>query len=178
MITITEAQARAMIDRKEAGYWELSLRDSLGAKPIVHDKQYCIFVCQQWYLVSTNILKITDTGRVGKQGVWDAASHRVECSDDELQGMIFKDMKRLEKAFPVRREVEVLTWIPAYEPPDSGRHVLIYLPEFVARKDENPIKGGRYLTGAKCWQLDGSPSDWEVTWWAEWPQFDPSKRKQ
>lgn len=176
MQQITETAALATIKSGAAGYWELLLRDSLGAKPIVHADSYCICVNEQWYSVTSAEFSIQFHGRIGDE-CCHAAAHSITCHSETLQSMIFQDMRRLEQARPVKREVEVLIWIPAYDPPDTSRSVLVYVSELAIVSDlGGPVQKGYYVPSAKKWAIAGSPSKWEVAWWAEWPTFDPKKR--
>lgn len=76
-----------MISSKEAGYWELSLRDSLGAKPIVHDRQTCVFFQGAWWLVPADKFLVKELPRLETEAL-SAAMHVIECGDDELADAI------------------------------------------------------------------------------------------
>jgi hypothetical protein len=93
---ITELEARALIESGTAGYWELSLRDSLGKKPIAHPVQTCVFLAGAWYLVPVAAFALKSMGRVG-DGAVSAAAHSVAVYDPELISAIKSETTRLGK---------------------------------------------------------------------------------
>jgi hypothetical protein len=94
MRAIDECLARHLIATFQAGYWELSLRDSISRSPIPHDRQICIYVSQTWYVVPTTVLKIEAHGRIGNSKV-NANAHVVKCFDERLIKMIQEESARL-----------------------------------------------------------------------------------
>lgn len=95
--TITEAQARALIANGLAGYWELSLRDSISKSPIPHALQTCVFLAGHWYLVPVPTFKVTSLGRVAlsERGEASAAMATVECNHDEMTALIKQEAARI-----------------------------------------------------------------------------------
>lgn len=89
--TITEAEARELILTGKAGYWELSLRDSISKTPIAHPEQTVVFLRDAWHLVPKEALMIHDKGRVGDESANCHAS-MVEVNSDELQNAVMDDM--------------------------------------------------------------------------------------
>lgn len=78
----------------------------------------------------------------------------------------------------MKKQVEVpVTWRPSTEiPPKDAdevmrpRTLLVILHESEWRSDSRTVNFGRYVHALKTWRIDGSPSDWEVAWWAELPE--------
>ncbi len=93
---ITEQEARALIAEGKAGYWELSLRDSLGKKPIAHPVQTCVSLANVWYLVPVAAFEVKSMGRVGNQAM-SAALHSIEVHDEELIALIQSETARVGK---------------------------------------------------------------------------------
>ncbi len=91
---ITEAEARDLIGSGLAGYWEASLRDSLGKNPIPHDLQMCVSLGSHWYLVPTKVFKVVPHGRHAVTSAASANVFMIECHDPELVSAIQEELKR------------------------------------------------------------------------------------
>lgn len=92
---ISEKEARWLIQTCQAGYWELSLRDSLGKKPIPHPGQIVIFLEGNWHLVPVPAaMEIKSLGRVGNE-VMSAACHTIDVNDEALVAAFQAEAKRL-----------------------------------------------------------------------------------
>lgn len=81
--SISEETARRMIQAGEAGYWEMSLRDSISKSPIPHAVQTCVCVGDTWYLVPREYFSITSHGRT-QLGDVNAKADSITCSHPGL----------------------------------------------------------------------------------------------
>ncbi len=75
MQRITEEEARQLIAKGDAGYWELCLRDSISRSPIAHPRQICTCVFDKWYLLGTDEMLIESHGRVDLPVLGNGALH-------------------------------------------------------------------------------------------------------
>ena len=94
---LSEAEARRLIQIGEAGYWELSLRDSLGAKPIAHPVQTCVFLGEQWYLIPVAYFEVKALGRIGNEAM-SADAKMIQVNDDILEVAIREEMAKKGKS--------------------------------------------------------------------------------
>lgn len=90
----TEENAREMIQSGQAGYWELSLRDSISKIPIPHPEQTVMFLAGEWYIVPKEAFQIHPHGRVGDEAM-NCNVDTIEVKDDALGERIQEEMKRL-----------------------------------------------------------------------------------
>jgi hypothetical protein len=90
---ITEQKARLLIDLKMAGYWEVSLRDSISKTPIPHDKEICVYLQGKWMLIPAEVLKIIDCGRQMVAPNASCAAHKIECNDPYLVELFYRELK-------------------------------------------------------------------------------------
>lgn len=95
--TVNEDTARMLIRTGRAGYWELSLRDSISKTPIANDHQYCIFLQGAWHLVPVEAFSIKPIGRgpLGEGSPVSAHLSVVESNDDELSAVIIEETAKL-----------------------------------------------------------------------------------
>lgn len=96
----TEENAREMIRTGQAGYWELSLRDSISKTPIAHPEQTIIFVQDEWYIVPKSAFSIESKGRVGNEAM-NCKLDMISVTDDALQEAIQDEMIRKGKQLPM-----------------------------------------------------------------------------
>ncbi len=95
----TEEHARELIQTKQAGYWELSLRDSISKTPIVHPDRTVIFLAGEWYIVPVPAFQIHPHGRVGNEAM-NCNLDTIEINDDALIERVQEEMVRLGKPLP------------------------------------------------------------------------------
>lgn len=58
---------------------------------------------------------------------------------------------------------------PGVDAEGVPERVIVFVPRFAARKGYEPVVVGRWHESFEQWRIDGSPSDWEVTWWRPFP---------
>jgi hypothetical protein len=95
----TEDHARELIRTGQAGYWELSLRDSISKTPIAHPEQTVIFLEGGWYVVPKIAFEIHPHGRVGNEAM-NCDLSEIEVHDEALAERIQDEMRRLGKELP------------------------------------------------------------------------------
>jgi hypothetical protein len=105
MRKITEAIARAAIAEGAAGYYEISLRDSISKSPIAHPERICVFADGGWYMLEKNELSVSDHGRIGNEDM-NAAAHIITIERGHpIEALLARDIAEALKRQADRRSV-------------------------------------------------------------------------
>lgn len=67
-------------------------------------------------------------------------------------------------------------WHPAALEPEDGKRVIIHVPELEKPGEDDGVRSGKFVKALNRWTIDGSPSEWDVDFWTEWPVFYRPKR--
>ena len=62
-----------------------------------------------------------------------------------------------------------IEWFSADIKPDHEERILVHVPELEGRYHTEALVFGRYIKSLDEWRIEGSPSKWEIDWWAEVP---------
>lgn len=141
---------------------------------MVANKDASILNPQEWRVIRLRF----GQGQRKPMALQDIAD-RMGLSRERIRQIEYHSLKKVKFYLKGRNEKRVVTWHPASEPPETDpmgilrpgleggvEPLFVILTEEWRHKEEWPIWCGHYIPALKEWRIDGSPSKWEVSWWA------------